>query len=85
MILKVLEDFQRAPGSSRPAGSIGEVKFNIQIDYTSQFPLQSINFLHHQVDNLIPAATGTRSRWNCQMTLNAYHMRICIVSSRRWT
>ena len=43
MILKVLEDFQAAPGSSRPAGSIGEVlKFNIRIDYTSQKPSQSV-------------------------------------------
>ena len=33
MILKVLEDFQAAPGSSRPARSIGDVKFNIRIDY----------------------------------------------------
>ena len=46
MILKVLEGFQAAPCSSRPAGSIAEVKFNIGIDYTSQKPLQSINFLH---------------------------------------
>ena len=47
MILKVLKDFQAAPDSSRPAGSIGEVKFNIRIDYTSQKPPQSMNFLHH--------------------------------------
>ena len=46
MILKVLEDFQAAPDSSRPAGSIGEVKLHILIDYTSQKPLQSGHFLH---------------------------------------
>ena len=46
MISEVLEDFLAAPDSSRPAGSIGEVKFNIRIDYTSQKPPQSINFLH---------------------------------------
>ena len=47
MILKVVEGLQAASGSSRPAGSIGEVKFNIRTDYTSQKPPQSINFLHH--------------------------------------
>ena len=41
MILKVLEGFQAAPGSSRSAGSIGEVRFEIQIDYTSQKPLRT--------------------------------------------
>ena len=46
MIFEVPEDFPAAPDSSRPAGSIGEVRFEIQIDYTSQKPLQSINFLH---------------------------------------
>ena len=58
MILKVLEDFQAAPGSSRPAGSIGEVKFNIRIDYTSQKPLQVSTFYTNQVDNLIVAAAA---------------------------
>ena len=41
MILKVLEGFQADSGSSRPAGSIGDVKLNIRIDYTSQKPFQS--------------------------------------------
>ena len=34
-------------GSSRPAGSFGDIKIIIRKDYTSQNPLQSINFLHH--------------------------------------
>ena len=41
MFLEVPEDFLAAPGSSRPARSIGEVRFHIQIDYISQKPLQS--------------------------------------------
>ena len=40
VILEVLEDFPAAPNSSRPAGSIGEVRFEIRIDYTSQKPFQ---------------------------------------------
>ena len=47
MILWVLRDIPAAPDSSRPAGSIGDVKFNIRIDYISQKTPQSINFLHH--------------------------------------
>ena len=46
MILKVLEGFQAAPGSSRPAGSIGDVKFEIRSDQTSQNRPQSVDLLH---------------------------------------
>ena len=33
-------------GSSRPEELIGAIKIVIRIDYTTQNPLQSINFLH---------------------------------------
>ena len=52
MILNVLEDFQAAPGSSRPARSIGDVKFNIRIDYTSQKPFQSSDLYTFRPKNL---------------------------------
>ena len=65
MFWEVLEDFPTAPDSSRPAGSIGAVRFEIQIDHTSQKPPKSINILHLQVDNLIVAAV-TRALWKSQ-------------------
>ena len=45
--LWVLEGFQAPLESSRPPGSIGDVKFNFRKHQTSQFPPQSITFLHH--------------------------------------
>ena len=44
MIFEVLEDFPAAADSSRTARSIGEVRFHIQIDNTSQKTLQNIDF-----------------------------------------
>ena len=52
MDLEVLEDFPAAPDSSRPAGSIGEVRFEIRIDYTSQKPLQSSDYNTFRPKNL---------------------------------
>ena len=46
VILMVLQGFPAAADSSRPAGSIGEVRFHIRIAYTSQKPLQGSDFLH---------------------------------------
>ena len=43
MIFEVLEDFQAAPDRSRPAGSIGDVKFEIRSDQTSQNRPQSVD------------------------------------------
>ena len=43
MIFEVLEDFQAAPDRSRPGGSIGDVKFEIRSDQTSQNRPQSVD------------------------------------------
>ena len=52
MIFEVLEDFQAAPDSSRPAGSVGDVKFEIQIDQTSQNPPQTSDLYTFRPKNL---------------------------------
>ena len=46
MILEVLGDFPVAADGSRPGASIGEVRFEIRSDYTSQNPFQRRHFLH---------------------------------------
>ena len=52
MILWVLRDIPAAPHSSRPAGSIDEVRFDVRIDYTSQKPLQSSDLYTFRPQNL---------------------------------
>ena len=46
MIFEVLGGLQAAPDRSRPGGSIGDVKFEIWRDQTSQNRPQSVDFLH---------------------------------------
>ena len=83
MIFWVLEDIQAPPDSSRPAGSIGDVKFNIGIDYTRQKPLKVSTFYTFQVDNLIPAATVTRSE-ECLTVVCIFEVyRDAIIQSER--
>ena len=52
MIFEFLEGFLAATGSSRPAGSIGDVKFVIRSCQTSQNLPQSVDFWIFPAENL---------------------------------